>query len=285
MTKLKYYNNPDNEMPVRFGDHKPTEKLAKELAGGVGWHHPQRWIPPTKTPITYPPKKNRPTKIPLVGSWAPFQKPKPYVYDYRDAYLNRFDRRQVSTDPCNRSTWKLRQPRGPVSIPDPEPADTLPGHIGINPMSFDEKPWLDSLPPHKAAKVGYTNFSNDLAADAPIKPGTSLADWDTESMRPKPPRPCTAEASVPPPPVPKDSVASLRGRFCRNCLERLHEDTAANVRYCSERCRNRSENTRRRGKAGTVKPGVELSSFAVDGKRIGIDTGDLGFAQLLPGVA
>ena len=34
-----------------------------------------------------------------------------------------------------------------------------------------------------------------------------------------------------------------------------------------------------------MRRGVELSSFAVDGKRIGIDTDDLGFTRLLAGVA
>jgi hypothetical protein len=81
-------------MPLRSGDHKPTEKQAKELAGGVGWHDNQEWIPPVstapsrgrspepvtpceRTPIVYPENKKRQTKIPLEMNWSTIRRGRP----------------------------------------------------------------------------------------------------------------------------------------------------------------------------------------------------------------
>lgn len=100
-TALKYFTG---EMPLRSGNYRPTEKDAKDLAGGVGRHDSQEWIPPTKTRIVYPgdPRnrvphayglgcevklnlhpglmvpiaskgENRQTKIPLESDWSPFE--------------------------------------------------------------------------------------------------------------------------------------------------------------------------------------------------------------------
>jgi len=241
-------------IPLRCGEYKPIEKLAKELAGGVGPHDSQPWIPPVKTPINYPVGKNRQTSIPFVFDWSP------WTPERKTAQPKR---------------WKR------PSIPDPE-GHKLPDGSVINPLSFDDQPWLDSAPIDEQAKVGYTNSSNDLIAVGNPSPGEFWAEDDRRHRAAKAPK--AADASQPPKRL-TDSLASLRGRQCRNCLGRIPEDAHGKTRHCSDRCRDRSKYIRRRGGAGTVSPGVELSSFAVDGKRVGIDTGDLGFRRLLSGVA
>jgi hypothetical protein len=148
----------------------------------------------------------------------------------------------------------------------------------INLMTFDDQPWLDTAPLEVQAKAGYTNFVNDLSATRDLAPGEYWAKEDRKHRKAGPQR--AADASQPPTRV-KDSLANLRGRLCRSCLGRVPEHEHGRVRYCSERCRNRSEYARSSGQVGTVSPGIELSSFAVDGKRIGIDTDDLGFSRLL----
>lgn len=313
-------------MPLGYGEHKPTEKLAKELAGGVGWHDNQPWEhPPLRERIDYPPSKNRQTKIPLMSDWTPFT-------GRQGCYpVCRHTPDQCPTKPSY--VFSLGQGGAPpapkveyVSIPDPEPADTLPGDIGINPMSFDDKPWLDTMPLEEFAKVGYTNYSNDLASneapfvkELPYQPGTIKPGdfWREEDRKHRKAAPVKATTTLPDAAMldrleryklwaEADRVGTTvpgvkrvedheydiptqryPGRLCSNCLRgyELEPQQRTKTRYCSERCRNQSENTRRRGLVGTVKAGVELSSLAVEGRRIGIDTDDLGFSRLLAGVA
>jgi hypothetical protein len=206
-----------------------------------------------------------------------------------------------------------------VPIPDPEPADTLPGDIGINAMSFDEKPWLDTMPIEDFAMVGWTQLANATGADdngknvaGTLQPGEYWREQDRKHRKASAaPRPATEEpwrsvrfAAIDGTPLDLDSLELttsgpqpaedsltlwLRNRrLCKNCFRHFlmpDDEVRANTRYCSERCRNRSEYASRHGQVGTVRRGVELSSFAVDGKRVGIDTDDLGFARLLVGVA
>ncbi|OBY33101.1 hypothetical protein ACT18_04575 [Mycolicibacter kumamotonensis] len=244
-------------MPLRQGDYAPLERQAKQLAGGVERHDSQPWVPPIKVAIDYPVNKNRQTRIPDQFDWSPFM-PKRKAAAYLDP-----------------KPW----PAPP--IPKPE-GHRMPEGFAVqvvNQMSFDDKPWLDSAPIDVQAKAGYTNFANDLAAKGNPKPGEFWAEDDRKHRIAK--RPKAADASQPPPKRLTDSLASLRGRLCRNCLGRIPADTHGKVRYCSDRCRDRGKYIRRRGEAGTVSPGVELSSYAVGGKRFGIDTDDMGFPRLL----
>lgn len=250
------------EMPCRRGEYKPHEKDAKVIAGGVGRHDSQPWIAPVKTRIVYPPSKNRQTRIPLEFDWSPFE---------------------TQTKKAEAEYWAVvgvRPLAGSPPIPDPE-GHQLPDGSVINKMTFDEKPWLDSAPVEVQAKVGYTNFANDLVRTRDLKQGQFWAAEDRKHREAKQAR--AADASQPPPARIPDSLESFHGRRCKNCLRRVPEDAHGKVRYCSERCRNRSEYASRMGLAGTVQPGIELSSFAVDGKRVGLDTDELGFSRLLAG--
>jgi hypothetical protein len=274
-------------MPLRSGDHKPTEKLAKDLAGGVGWHDSQPWTPAVKTPIVYPPGKNRQTKITLESDWT-FASEE--TLKRRKCWpVCRHTGDQCPTKPTYPQGWDATGAKDTgrtdaVRLPEPEGHQLPSGdQETVNVQKFDPKPWLDTAPLEVQAKAGYTNFHNDLIADAPILPHTTWPDR-IRLHRNGPPRRATEDASVPPEPL-KDSLKGLRGRQCRNCLRRVPEDAHGKVRYCSDRCRHRGEYARRRGQAGTVGPGIELSSFAVDGKRVGIDTEDLGFSRLLTRVA
>ncbi|MGB5794533.1 MAG: hypothetical protein WBH51_01930 [Mycolicibacter algericus] len=278
-----------SEIPLRSGSYGPLEAEAKRLAGGFG-DNEQPWIPPVKTPIDYPPRKNRQTRIPLEFDWST---------------LGSLEK--VSAG-CYRWKPKRKQepkPMGPWAppIPDPE-GHRLPDGSVINAMTFDDKPWLDSAPIDVQAKAGYTNFSNDLAALVNASenglfrvdergrwyrdgwgPGDYWARVDREQRKAGVPKPATEDASNPPPRNLIDSLASLRGRQCRNCLVRLPEEARGKTRHCSDRCRDRGKYTRRRGESGTIRPGVELSGYAVDRKRVGIDTGDVAFHRLLSSVA
>nr|WP_046283814.1 hypothetical protein [Mycobacterium sp. UM_NZ2] len=258
-------------IPLRFGTYGPHEKAAKELAGGVGWHDSQPWIPPIKVVIDYPVNKNRQTCIPFMFDWSPFMPKR-----------------------------KAKQPKPwpQPAIPNPE-GHKLPDGSVINSMSFDEKPSLDSAPIDVQAKAGYANGSNDLAvlATADKKclyrtddlgrsyiegdgPGDYWRAVDRDHRKAKIPK--AADASQPPTPL-TDSLAGLRGRRCRNCLGRIPEDVHGKTRHCSVRCRDRGKYVRRHGQSGCVSPGIELASYSVAGRRFGIDTGDLGFCRLLTG--
>lgn len=247
------------EMPLRRGGYAPLERQARELAGDVrcrdaiGCHQP--WTPAIKTPISYPPRKNRPTRIPFGEDWTPFQRSK-------------------------RRVWKPIKPENswvPIA-PDPE-GDLLPDDSVINVMTFDDKPWLDMLPVEDQAKVGYTNFANDVQVVKPLEPGQYWKEEDRKHRKAK--RQRAANASQPPA-DPESWLSSLRGRICKGCFDRMPEDHAK-VRYCSEQCRNHSENAHRRGTVGTMRPGIELSGFAINGKLVGLATEDLGFIRLLAG--
>ena len=316
MTALKYFTD---EMPCRRGDYNPIEKLAKELAGGIGPQGIPRgsgdiqlWIPPVKTPIDYPEGKNRQTAIPLgydgaeaIHAEVALTSVTEYygtdltsVTDFDDHWpglsggfkWNRTRCWPVCHHSCDRCPTKpdyhyiTGSPgRNKPPIPDPK-GHRLPDETVINKMTFDEQPWLDTAPLDVQAKAGYTNFGNDLDAEGNPLPGEYWAEEDRQHRKASAPKLCSADASRPPKPL-RDSVASLRGRQCRNCLGRIPEDAHGKVRYCSERCRNRSEYVTGSGQAGTVNPGIELSTFSVDRKRIGIDTDDRGFYRLLVGVA
>lgn len=323
------------EMPLRSGDHKPTEKLAKDLAGGVGWHDSQPWEhQPLRERIHYPPRKDRQTRIPLESSWKDTE-PNEATLRRRGCWpVCRHTADQCPTKPeyDARSSWA-------PPIPNPE-GHRLPkgmrfkGQWVINTMTFDDRPWLDSAPIEVQSKAGYPNFTNDVAAlEKATEKGLLRTDdlgrwyrkdwgpgdfWAREDRKHRkasaPPKLSTADASQPPDPrlldradewlrmtpeqkqerraqgdtfpyFPPDSLSSLRGRRCKSCLGRMPDQARTKVRYCTERCRNRSENAQRRGLAGTISSDIELSSFAVDGKRIGIDTVDLGFSRLLVDVA
>lgn len=143
MTALKYFTG---EMPLRSGDHKPTEKDAKDLAGGVGWHDSQPWIPPVKTPIVYPEgKKTRQLPVPMESAWSTFE---PGCYP-----VCRHTADQCPTKPQYRDKdqWEWRRPGQRVAlppIPNPEGHRMPEGSAVqvINKMTFDEKPWLDTAP-------------------------------------------------------------------------------------------------------------------------------------------
>jgi len=236
MTTFKYFTAV---MPVRRGWDADLEKQAKDLAGGVGRHDIQGWIPPVKTPIVYPPGKNLQTKIPLESSWNEFQ---PGCYP-----VCRHTPDQCPTHPQYpaKSSW-ARPP-----VPSPE-GHRLPDETVVNKMTFDENPWLDSAPLDVQAKAGYTNFHNDLIAEGDLLPGEYWAEGDRQHRKAlSAPKLCTSDVSRPPKPL-RDSVASLRGRQCRNCLGRIPEDAHGRVEVCSERCRNRSEYIRSSGQVGTV---------------------------------
>jgi hypothetical protein len=259
------------EMPLREGKYAPIEKQAKEWAGGFG-EGEQPWIPvrtaeklfdangtrylvpPVKAQIIYPEGKNLPTGIPYMFDWSTWE-PK---------------RRPKLLDP--EKSWA-------PSIPAPE-GHRLPDGSVINKMTFDDKPWSDSAPIDVQAKSGYTNFSNDLIAEGELKPGEYWTGVDREHRNAK--RQKAVDASQPPKRSLSDSLASLRGRQCRNCFRRIPDNAHGKVRYCpGERCRDRSEYARRSGQVGTLNPGIELSTFTVDGQQIGIDTDDRGFTRLL----
>ena len=262
----------DGPIPLRFGECKPLEKIAKDLAGGVGWHDSQPWIPPIKVVIDYPVNKNRQTSIPYMFDWSPFM-PK-------------------------RKT-KQPKPWTQPAIPNPE-GHKLPDGSVINSMSFDEKPWLDSAPIDVQAKAGYANRSNDLAvletADKKCLyrtddlgrsyiegdgPGDYWRAVDREHRKAKTPK--AADASQPPPKVITDSL-HRRGNWCRNCFGRIPEDAHGKIRHCSVRCRDRGKYVRRHGQSGCVSPGIELASYSVAGKRFGIVRGTRLVVQSLCGL-
>src|SRR5262245_12803252 len=112
-------------MRLRYGQDKELEAQAKALAGGVGWHDSQPWIPPVKERIVYPPNKNRQTKIPLMFDFSAVmdaEKPRKTYYD-------------CSGYSSGRPTKSWAPP-----IPDPE-GHRLPDESVINEMTFDDKPW------------------------------------------------------------------------------------------------------------------------------------------------
>lgn len=162
-------------------------------------------------------------------------------------------------------------------MPEPE---RLPDYSPINGMAFDEKPWLDTMPLEDFAKVGYSNFDNDKRAKGTgvqdsqgrwhwqgLEPGTTWRDHDRAHRKAGVQKLASSDASQPPGP-PEDSLSSLTGCSCKGCIRRFDPDHGLG-RYCSERCRNRSEGAARRGKIGTVGPGIQLTNYAVDGKRVG----------------
>jgi len=172
----------EEDIPQRRGDHKPTEKAARELAGGtssalVPWEG-IGWTEPVKTPIVYPKGKNRPTKVPLGDGWSDVVDPRPYVYDYGDAVLNNFDVTLKSTQPWRSvargaATWhhddNREQPWTSIPLPEghhlPEGV-RLKGHSVINTMTFSspEETHLDTAPIEEQAKAGYTNHHNAVGA-------------------------------------------------------------------------------------------------------------------------
>lgn len=313
-------------MPARKGWYAPLEKLAKELAGGIGPQGIPRgsgdiqpWTPPVKTPIDYPEGKNLQTRIPL--DYVPKLETSHSggelftVAEYYGTDLN--------TPDCDDDHWPGRHadagwdrsrcwpvcrhtgdqcPTHPrpqesvrevvrqwVPIPDPEPADTLPGDIGINAMSFDDKWWLDTMPLPDFAMVGWTQLDNAIDADdngmnvaGTLQRGEYWREQDRKHRKASAPKLSTEDASQPPRPL-RDSLAGLRGRKCKNCLRLVPEDLHGNALYCRKRCRTYSGNVTRRGLVGTVDVGTELSSYAVAGKRVGIDTDNLSITMLLAG--
>lgn len=264
-------------MTLRYGHHKPTEGKARKLAGGassdlVPWLIP--WTTPTKPRIVYPQGKNRPTKIPLESDWSPFRskrKPKEYPQGWDTAGSKDTGRQDA------------------VPIPDPEGGMMPESFVvrEVNVMTFDDRPWLEGAPTELLAKIGYTQHDNNVKADKggmaaaevwhsgrlgvpnikhttvtrraewPAHRPGSWDEWDRDQRKASPQKPATEDASQPPK-LHKDSLSSLRGRFCRNCLKRLPEDTHGRVRYCGEQCRNSAENARRRGLVGTIRVGDEL---------------------------
>lgn len=266
-------------MPLRRRAYKPFEKQAREIAEGAGsdlvaWDI--LWTPATRPRIEYPKSLNRQTKITLESDWSPFRpkrKPKEYPHGW-DTTGSKDTGRQDA-----------------LSMPDPE-GHKLPGSFWtreVNRMAFSTpvETHLDTAPLEEQALAGYTQHHNNVVADDggmvvaevwhsdrlsvpniartrvtrwaewPAHRSGTWDAWDRDSRRVdrSSTKLATEDASVPPKPA-EDSLVSLRGRHCRQCLARLDVSEKGRGRlpgYCCTKCKDGSQYIRQAGQVGSIK--------------------------------
>ena len=288
---MKFYTG---EMTLRSGEYKPFESEANRLAGRVGYHDNQPYIPHTRPRIEYPTNKNLQTEIPLESCW--------------DLDALGIKLRHPECDPvCRHGRQACPTKPQPLDVPPSKPRIRKPennwddGARETTRWSFDDRPeWVRHQPLEDEAKAGYTNSDNDLARisgdiqtagetrwlglfDAvkpgrfrligrqPVvvahldkdghRPGEYWAEADAEAVRRRLDAnrnkdPVTEMPDLDDPNRYQTPTQRYPGRICANCLDtyELEPHQGTKTRYCSQRCRKYADNARNRGKSGTVKP-------------------------------
>lgn len=233
-----------------------------ETCTGVGWYDNQPWhpLPPERSPKLGPP---RPMGAPT--RFLSFLRYPLYGEESNVTFSESHDPRRPSIPRPERDDAGNLMTFAEDAIPEPQPGDYDPqGSNNVRAMNGTAGT-TDSVGRWFTDKKGHRPYETWAEYDREHR---KVSVWNDD--------PSTGGVSQPPPKQMASALASLRGAHCRNCLQRLPEAVAeAGHRFCDAWCKRQSENARR-SKTPHPLTGVDMmSSFTVDGLRVGIDTDPL----------